>query len=228
MNQLAVSNFVKPYPQDALGGELGLTSLDVAAALGARHEHVKHRMQSLKSSDKAFTEVAVKVPGRGRPLDLLIMPVTEAKMVVAKYDNEIGNCYLRFLIECEKIATELTPKLIAELKEMKAELECLQIKLDGKKVRALKPCKTVLETKEYTAGESMFGDGFIVRRKMHRVPASTLTTLQILEAKRVMLILQTEGTARRIKDISNEIDFRKENEAQLLLAKPTTIKKGLN
>lgn len=131
MQKVTVSGFVKPYAQESLNGELGLTSLEIAQALGARHEQVKHRMQSLKSSDEAFTEVAVKVHGNGRPLELLVMLVTEAKLVVAKYDIEIGNEYLRLLVACEKVASEITPRLVAELKAARGELEKDQAELES-------------------------------------------------------------------------------------------------
>ena len=113
---------MKPYPQEALGGEFGLTSQDIANALGARHDNVKRHMKAISALDKTFTLTGWKVSfGGGRPGEIFIVPVSESKMVVAKYANEVGTGYLRFLIECEKVATELTPQLIAKLKPFKPE-----------------------------------------------------------------------------------------------------------
>jgi Mn-dependent DtxR family transcriptional regulator len=44
-NRLEKSGYVKPYPQDALGGEIGLTSADIAKNLGVRAPNVRKKIK---------------------------------------------------------------------------------------------------------------------------------------------------------------------------------------
>lgn len=213
MNEIVPSGFVKPYPQEALGGELGLSSREIALSIGAEHDNVTRAIRAYISLDSQFPHSEGKERARGgrqgRQSTVFVLPAQEAKLIVAQYKSKVGIGYVRFLLECEKVATELTPKLIEELKAARAELGKVQAELDAKKVRALPAPKTVLRTKEFITGESMFGEGFTIKRKMERVPAGEMNLLQVLEAKLTLAIYQGEGTSKRIKRLQDEIEFRR-------------------
>jgi hypothetical protein len=115
-------SFIKPYAQEHLNGEEGLTSLDIAKALGAEHRDVKSSIRRFSQEDRTCATVTAKVQTGGRPVEIIFMRTIDAKMFVATYQNAVGRAYLRFLLACERIVLESMPQLLAENKEMKLKL----------------------------------------------------------------------------------------------------------
>ena len=107
-------------------------------------------------------------------------------MVVAKYDSAIGFAYLRFLLECERVATELTPRLVERVKELEAVVEKQALELDtAKKVRPIKRLaapKTICVTEIISRQDGMFGEPVIERHFKH-VAIQDLTQKPILSAR---------------------------------------------
>lgn len=221
MNQITAPAFREPSPQPELGGELGLTSEDVAAALGAQHQHVTARIVAISEMIPGFHATARKVMTGGRPKIVYTLPVDEAKIIVAKYDNEKGMGYLRFLIQCERVATKLTPELVAKVADLEAQLVSMRARLETTaRPRALPPPKTALVTELVTRHESLMGDGEVLQRHMVRVQRAGLTELDLLKARRVNLILQSDGVATAIRNTQDRIDFLEQSPAQRIALAP--------
>lgn len=122
------SDFVEPYILPQLGNELGLTSFDISKALNAKHHHVLDSINQISSVITDFNRHTVKIKtGKiGRPIDAVCLTSKQAKIVTARYGNERGLGYLSFLIDCEKIATELVPQMVAKVKELQDEIAFLR------------------------------------------------------------------------------------------------------
>jgi len=153
------SNFVKPHFIEALGEE-GLTSVEIAQALGARHDNVRRHILTLEKLDQGFTQKRGKpLDQGGRPVEVLLVPTIEAKMVVAQYRNKVGLGYLRFLIQCEAAIPILLQRLV-DLEESNAFLRNENQELAGKVPKAKlpkKPSHRYVET--ITIHQSLFDEG---------------------------------------------------------------------
>lgn len=118
-------NYVEPYAQPALNGRAGLTTIDIAKCLGAQHQHVMRSARTLAERCPELRLIRTEMrndSGKGRKGFGYVVPPLAAKLIVAKYDNEIGLAYLRFLLGCEKVATEYTPWLEQRVKDLEALL----------------------------------------------------------------------------------------------------------
>lgn len=210
--------YFEPTAQEILNGELGLTSQQIADSLKIRHSNLLPSIRNYEQEIKCnLTKHSVKIkPGsRGRNSTLYVLTATDAKMIVARYQNEIGRGYLKFLLECEKIATEITPRLVARVKELEKELQAALKVLETKQKRLSKP-KTLLVTENISKFDSLMGDGQIIKRHMTKYPVSMLTPHEIKRAKLVMMMLQQEGLAKAIKNLADEIDYAEQPPAQRL------------
>jgi phage regulator Rha-like protein len=229
---------IKPYFIEELGCE-GLSSLDIAEGLQAQHYHVARKIRQFSERLQISIRHRKELVEIGRPQVVYLLPTNLAKMVVAKYENEIGFAYLGFLLQCETIATELTPQLVARVKELEAQLEQIELQLDtANKVRPIKriaPPKTQLLTEIITCSNGIFGEE-IIERHLTRQPISTLNQDELERAKLYMLIRQNEGVTKAIRNLQDKIDFRaqqkllaesiqKHQETSQVLSKHGLIKK---
>jgi hypothetical protein len=130
MGELIQRDFVQPYPQQALGGELGLTSEDVARSLGVDHKHVLEKLRRARK-DKweelgwTFAVYTADVENTGivqsqRRRQVFALNTTLAKVIVARWNNEIGDGYLSYLFDCEAQTERLIPRLKAALEAFMA------------------------------------------------------------------------------------------------------------
>lgn len=124
-------HFVKPYPQEHLGGTLGLTSHDIARSLGTSTEIIRKVIRNSKFELSAqdagmnIRTVVRKIEGRGRPEQVFIFDIEAAKVFVARYSNDLGFKYCHFLVRCEKVLLERLPELEKALYEAIRENEKL-------------------------------------------------------------------------------------------------------
>lgn len=132
MNELQA--FVKPYPQVALDGELGLTSEDVSRAIGVRHSDLlkdlrkRHYVGFLESAGFQLKEFSPNRKGPGRKGKAFAFDTDAAKALVATSRTELGAGYLRYLLACERAVEQGVPALKAELAEVQAKLAVLMAK----------------------------------------------------------------------------------------------------
>jgi hypothetical protein len=201
---------IKPYFIEELGCE-GLSSEDIADCLGAEHFNVAVKVRKFSERLQISIATARKITdGKGRNQIVYLLPVELAKMVVAKYDSAIGFAYLRFLLECERVATELTPRLVERVKELELALQNKELELDtARKVRPIKKLaapKTMCVTEIISKQEGIFGEPVIERHFKH-VAIATLTKEEILTARHVNLTRQLEGVAKAAKETLDELDF---------------------
>lgn len=148
MSDLVTTSFVSPTSQIALAGEMGLTLHDIALSLGARFSDAKkklnergliERMQVLGFTTVAFAATIDSGTYVEREIDSYVFDVNAAKFFVAKYNNEIGDAYLAYLIKQEKkghtldelINNPLTAvALFQQMATDKAKLEALAAERD--------------------------------------------------------------------------------------------------
>ena len=111
MLQVVSNSFVSPSAQSALNGEIGLTLHDVALSLGAEFKIVKRKLlergmlERIKAQNFTAVPVVTSIDAGSygeREIESFTLDVDAAKFFVAKYDNEIGDSYLAFLINQEK------------------------------------------------------------------------------------------------------------------------------
>lgn len=120
--------YIKPYAQEALGGRLGLTSVDIAATLAVQHRDLVRDLRErqyaefLKVAGFEFAEISANRKGPGRKGKMFVLDVEAAKAIVASSRTEVGAGYLRYLLTCEKIAEQLAPRLAAELEAAHATI----------------------------------------------------------------------------------------------------------
>lgn len=103
--------YAKPSPQPALHGEMGLSSKDLAKSLGVFHKNILAKIRRLNESVKwvglGFRLAAYEADEYSLNTDL-------AKAFVAKWDNENGWGYMRYLLDCEKVVESKQQPLLSE------------------------------------------------------------------------------------------------------------------
>ena len=170
------SDFVKPYYIEELGEE-GLMASDIAKALGVSIKRVHERLNRSFTKDCEEIEdwrlvaIATAIDTgtyTKREGTTYAFNIKAAKAFVATYRNKRGRLYLNFLFDCEKIATELVPKLNEEIKKLRDE---------NKKFIALPPPKKKSKPKDlidcYTFQGTLFeGEFELVPIKKHRSEAT--------------------------------------------------------
>ncbi len=129
-----VQAFVEPYAQVALDGALGLTSEDLATALGVSHHHILEKIRRGRFAEVcrlggwSFHALAFKpAAGKrgGRPLKIHVLDVDASKVFVSRWDNARGIGYLKYLLTCERIVEHGVPLLNAKIRDLEAKVVAL-------------------------------------------------------------------------------------------------------
>ena len=112
MELLEDSGFVKPYYIDSLGCD-GLTCADIAKSLGTVASKIRRKLEERDFLDRLkkqnFRAVPFGTTNKTNGLDFTeyALDVDAARFFVAKYNSDLGDAYLTFLINLEKQVTEL-------------------------------------------------------------------------------------------------------------------------
>lgn len=200
------SRYARPSPREELGGELGLTSEQIAESLEAEHHHVRQAILDLDEEDVEFHREAEKlqVSKIGRPKQVLVVSADDAKMIVARYRNKHGRGYLRFLIKCEKVALESVPQLLKEISRLNAENHDLRSRLPQKNMKQLQAptrkgmaCVPVEQI-------NLFGE--VVVTGWQWVEESRVPEHRRLRAQARLLALQSEGAIHRSNELHERAD----------------------
>lgn len=194
MNLPAESSFVQPYFIEELG-DFGVSTLDIAKALNAKHFDVTRKYMR----QKEFYDTLGSAPYvvnlkdvQGKSVKGWYFSVTLAKYIVASWKNERGAGYFMFLMECERVATEMVPLLIEENRLLKEEI-------GRQKLKKLKKAKTGL--KQYITTD-LYGNEIV---KTYRAPLSELSEAEILRGQLHKLSAQSRGMAQRIEWLQAEV-----------------------
>lgn len=105
-----VPSFVEPSFKPELG-ELGLSATEIASSLGARKGDVVKNIEGLINRG-VLTRTSVKSEV-GKNFKEIFLCVAEAKFVVARYQNEVGEGYLKYLIARDEVLTRFEQKQAA-------------------------------------------------------------------------------------------------------------------
>lgn len=140
----APQRFVNAHPLNELGLDEngntieGLTSRDMAEALGVRHDNIVQKLNRIdlnQLNDEGFnlTVHTVKLSsGAGRPRKYYVMDTDTAKLVLVQWSSKLSRAYFRYLLECERMVERGIPKLKAELEAaMKAAVKNKKIRRKG-------------------------------------------------------------------------------------------------
>lgn len=116
--------YVKPYPQEALNGEAGLTTREIAEAIGVQHQHVNEKVRRNRDllESQGFRIVGSVVNTTDSREVTMAVDVDTAKYLTATWKNSLGVGYFRYLLECEHVAENVVPKLMAELAGARATI----------------------------------------------------------------------------------------------------------
>lgn len=132
MSEIVASKFTAPYPQPAMDGDLGLTSSDLAHALGVQHKNVLEKIRRVSEFLQAqgfdIVEAAVGTATGKQPV--FVFDVDTAKYITATWRNELGVSYFRYLLTCERMFESKVPQLMATLTEAHQRVADLETKVD--------------------------------------------------------------------------------------------------
>lgn len=141
-----------------------------------------------------------EVSGHGykRKVKTFIFPVNSAKAFVARWENDIGDGYLSFLFECERVAQEMVPLLQDQVTVLQGMLRKLEVRrkslLLSRKNQI--PC--------YIDQIDLFGNPFVLQ--VWR-PTSCLTTSERIESLKRHTQVTIRGLERKQADIAQAENF---------------------
>lgn len=205
MSNVTVSSYAEPIPQQALNGELGLTSEQIAASLGIAHSHCVRKIGQFSERLQISIRTRLEDSAHGRKKTVYILPSLLAKMVVARYENEIGFGYLRFLLDCERVATEVTPKLYAQVKELQDRLDNLLASQQAYKPKRLAGAKKgmlAIPVEQAT----LFGDAPVIHYVMMQMDSVSEAAKHKGQLRHLQK--QMSGMANKINALQDLLDGR--------------------
>jgi hypothetical protein len=241
MTKIVPSDFILPTPQEALGGELGLTSFDIARSLGLTNADGHIQQQSVKDKIRRNLEffeknnfhvstwIAPRIGGGGgRGQENYVVSVATAKYIVAGWKSDRGASYFHRLLACERAAEEVIPQMLAENERLKSLVNALTEKKTRTPVRKTKSdgVQRTLVVESMTRYDSLFGEeGEVFQRHFKRVPVENLTHEEWLDAQYTMLFLQHQGITRRMGEVKDALDFERTRKTNVVLL-PRKVEDG--
>jgi hypothetical protein len=124
---------IKPYTLPEIEQE-GLTNYDIAKCVNRSPTIINQMIERptfkelCKANNYSFTTAVVKVGDIGRPRRYYYLPLRAAKALIATANWNEGYKYLDFLFDCEIAATQILPKAMEEIRNLRAQLESLRTK----------------------------------------------------------------------------------------------------
>jgi hypothetical protein len=154
--EISANTYVKPYSRPELDGAVGLTSREVAAAIGAQHQHVNEKIRRNRRllAAQGFRIVDSVVNATGARAFTFVVDVATAKYLAATWKNFAGLSYFRYLLECERVNETVVPRLVDEVARLRADVAALT----APKVRRLPGRSIVAFIKKVITERDMFGD----------------------------------------------------------------------
>ena len=171
---LATTNFVQPYPQKALRGELGLTAHDIAKSLDVRTKEVLRKLRRnewAKSPNWLVESYDSKNNNNGLRYTHFALNTRAAKAFVARWNNETGAAYLDWLFDCETVVVEKIPKLLEQNTKLKDEIKNLR----SAKTRTIPGKGNVQFISKFITLENLFGEKETIKIIEKKPPSKVLT-----------------------------------------------------
>lgn len=160
MSKLISSPYIQPYPLQEFGGELGLTSMDIAKSLGVDHHKVKEK---IKRNFDFYNDCSFFITHMVD--NYYTVNVATAKYLIASWKSHIGKGYFQYLLSCEQTVEKEIPALKERLS---AAMEYIGRKFKKKKVDRFVYVKRIIEKRD------MFGILY-VDEMTEKIPFHTLT-----------------------------------------------------
>ena len=159
VSELETANYREPYPQGALGGELGVTTFDIAKAMSMTHGNLMQRVNRFQKSEdikncaifKAFY-LQTHIEQAKKKVGYYSVNTNYAKYIVATTRNNAGIDYFSYLLACEKFTEEELPKLLEENQSLK---DIISRQKHVKKIKS--KGKTYIEQTSLVLKKGLFG-----------------------------------------------------------------------
>lgn len=205
--QIVTSSHIKPHFIKELN-EDGLLAYDIAKSLKARPDDIRKKIRKYFFSGQEISQYCraaeFSAPNNSNGLHTkeIALNLRAAKVFIATYRNKIGVSYLDFLFECERVATELTPKIMLELEQLKKQLQAAEASLiNGTKQLKKASKKGMVIAPQYY--HNIFGN---IEIKWEMRQKELLNEIEIIKAKERQLRKTLNGMVKKLE----EYDLRKE------------------
>jgi len=189
-----MTQFLKPYPQQALGGEDGLTTEDIAKVLNTSKVAVETVLNKsnfrtfAKNAGLNITTIVVKTRNRGRKPRITVMDTECARVFAARYGSQAGFNYSVWLV---KIEMRLVPSLYQKIAALESQL--------SKRLNRRKNASTMRVPKYQ---EDLFGK--IVLTHFETVNKTLLSHAEQIEAQQIHISKIMEGLGKKNGELTIE------------------------
>lgn len=203
---MSLEKYKMPYPQGLLKDVYGLTSVDIAQALDMPLYQLNEKIRRpefkamCEANNWEYIATAIKSKSRGRPTKIFIMETNIAKALVATSASQKGWGYLKFLLDCEKVAMELMPKLINENELLKIRLKAAE----SKEYKRLPGPKTDAIPHPVAYAEDLFGEEQVI--EVRWVKKKDLTDLELARAIKRHCLATGAGAIEKAKKLDEQAD----------------------
>lgn len=225
--QLVHSNkAIKPYFIPELGCE-GLSTRDIAEStceeLRVINQKVKRsNFQRTLNSLKLLAITTVIEGNQYVTGEIHYLETKAAKILVSRLENEFGDGYINFLLECEQIVLEEIPHLIAERDSYRAKIASIEQELARITQKRI-PGRRAGQIAVPVWDKDMFGNENIVRYEMktkEEVDEITYLRGQLRHMQTVLVSLQNKTKDKTEEIMTKEMD-RENKVLDLFSSKPT-------
>jgi hypothetical protein len=100
-------DFVTPYPQEKLDGELGLTATDISKSLEVEAKDIRTKLRErgflerIEAQGFRTASFVAASKSNGLAFEEIVLDVSASKFFVGKHNSPLGDSYLGFLIRLE-------------------------------------------------------------------------------------------------------------------------------
>jgi hypothetical protein len=203
--------FIKPTYFESLGEE-GLTAKDIADSLGVGlrsvHQKIKRQWDEEKDQDFRVITNVIANDSNGLPVESYVFTTMAAKAFVARWRSDVGDSYLKFLLQCEKAVLNEMPRLLNRIKELE-ESQRLILESESMKRERSERRKGFITAYLTAPLFSAFDEALGLMPKTISMPRSLLTTAEIATNERI-------HCSNRLRGVNEELAKRERYERAVI------------
>lgn len=204
-------SFIKPTYFEALG-EDGLTAKDIADSLGvglrAVHQKIKRQWNDEKDQDFRVITNVIANDSNSLPVESYIFTTMAAKAFVARWRSDVGDSYLKFLLQCEKAVLNELPILLKRVRELERN-EHLRLESEHAKRMRSENRKGFITTYLTAPLFSAFDEALGLMPKTLSLPRTSLTASEIATNERI-------HCSHRLRGVNDELGRRESYERAVI------------